>query len=65
MPKMKTRKGAAKRFRTTGTGKFRRNRAYKSHILTHKSRKRKRTLRQSTVVDATNAKQLKRMLPYA
>lgn len=65
MPKMKTRKGAAKRFRTTGTGKFRRNRAYKSHILTHKSRKRKRTLRQSTVVDATNVKQLKRMLPYA
>jgi large subunit ribosomal protein L35 len=65
MPKMKTRKGAAKRFRRTGGGKFKRNRAYKSHILTSKSRKRKRKLRQGAVVNKTNVSQLRRMLPYA
>lgn len=65
MPKMKTRKGAAKRFRKTGGGKFKRNRAYKSHILTSKSRKRKRTLRRGAVVNKTNESQLRRMLPYA
>ena len=49
MPKMKTTKAAAKRFKSTGTGKLKRNKAYKSHILTKKSQKRKRNLRKSTV----------------
>ncbi len=64
MPKMKTTKAAAKRFKTTGTGKLKRNKAYKSHILTKKSQKRKRNLRKSTVVDATNVKSMKKALPY-
>ena len=63
MPKMKSHRGAAKRFSVTGTGKVRRLKAYKSHILTKKSPKRKRNLRRSTTV-ATNgeAKNLKRLL---
>ena len=64
MPKMKTSKSAAKRFKKTGTGKLKRNKAYKSHILTKKSQKRKRNLRKSTVTDATNVKNMKRILPY-
>ena len=56
MPKIKTSRAAAKRFKKTGTGKLKRMKAYKSHILTKKSTKRKRNLRQSTVTDATNAK---------
>ena len=64
MPKMKTTKAAAKRFKTTGTGKLKRNKAYKSHILTKKSQKRKRNLRKSTVTDPTNAKNMKKILPY-
>ncbi|MCI8814485.1 MAG: 50S ribosomal protein L35 [Lachnospiraceae bacterium] len=64
MPKMKTCKSAAKRFKKTGTGKLVRNKAYKSHILTKKSQKRKRNLRKSTVTDPTNAKVMKRALPY-
>ena len=64
MPKMKTTKAAAKRFKTTGTGKLKRNKAYKSHILTKKSQKRKRNLRQSTITDATNVKSMKKILPY-
>lgn len=64
MPKMKTHRGAAKRFKKTGTGKLVRHKAYTSHILTKKSTKRKRNLRQSTVTDATNAKVIKKMLPY-
>ncbi|MFR6345048.1 MAG: 50S ribosomal protein L35, partial [Christensenellales bacterium] len=48
MPKMKTHRGAAKRFRLTGSGKVRRNKAYKSHLLNSKSRKRKRNLRKAT-----------------
>lgn len=64
MPKMKTNRGAAKRFKTTGTGKLVRNKAFASHILTKKSTKRKRGLRQSDLVDATNVKGVKRMLPY-
>ena len=64
MPKMKTTKAAAKRFKTTGTGKLKRNKAYKSHILTKKSQKRKRNLRKSTVVDATNIKNMKKIVPY-
>ncbi len=64
MPKIKTSKAAAKRFKMTGTGKLKRMKAYKSHILTKKSAKRKRNLRQSTVTDATNAKVMKKILPY-
>ena len=64
MPKMKTCKSAAKRFKKTGTGKLVRNKAYKSHILTKKSPKRKRNLRKSTVTDVANAKVMKRALPY-
>ena len=59
MPKVKTSRAAAKRFKTTGTGKLVRNKAYKSHILT-----RKRTLRKQTTVDATNVKNMKKILPY-
>ena len=64
MPKMKTSRAAAKRFKVTGTGKLKRNKAYKRHILTKKSQKRKRNLRKSTVVDATNVKSMKKALPY-
>lgn len=64
MPKMKTTKAAAKRFKSTGTGKLKRNKAYKSHILTKKSQKRKRNLRKPTVTDATNVKNMKKILPY-
>ena len=65
MPKIKTNRGAAKRFRKTSTGKVRRKKAFASHILTKKSRKRKRTLRTSTLVDKTNAKAIKKLIPYA
>ena len=64
MPKIKTNRAAAKRFKATGTGKLKRNKAYKSHILTKKSTKRKRTLRQATITDATNVKNMKKVLPY-
>ena len=65
MPKMKTKRAAAKRFKTTGTGKIVRNKAYKSHILTKKSPKRKRNLRKATVLDQTNVRTMKKVLPYA
>ena len=64
MPKMKTKRSAAKRFTLTGTGKLKRMKAYKSHILTKKSSKRKRNLRQSTITDPTNAPVMKKILPY-
>ena len=64
MPKIKTNRAAAKRFKVTGTGKLKRNKAYKSHILTRKSTKRKRNLRQATITDATNVKNMKKVLPY-
>ena len=64
MPKIKTNRAAAKRFKKTGTGKLKRNKAYKSHILTKKSTKRKRNLRKSTVTDVTNASNMKKILPY-
>ncbi len=64
MPKMKTTKAAAKRFKTTGTGKLKRNKAYKRHILTKKSQKRKRNLRKAAMTDATNVKSIKKILPY-
>jgi large subunit ribosomal protein L35 len=65
MPKLKTHKGAAKRFRKTGTGKITRNHAFARHILTSKSRSRKRRLTQGVVADKADQAKLKRMLPYA
>jgi len=64
MPKMKTNRGAAKRFKATGSGKIVRNKAFASHILTKKTTKRKRGLRKSDLVDETNIKGIKRILPY-
>lgn len=64
MPKMKTNRGAAKRFKLTGSGKLKRNKAFSSHILTKKTTKRKRGLRQADLVDATNYKGIRRILPY-
>jgi len=64
MPKLKTKRAAAKRFKKTGTGKLKRMKAFKSHILTKKSTKRKRNLRKSTITDATNAKVMQKILPY-
>jgi len=64
MPKLKTHKGASKRFRKTGTGKIMRRRAFARHLLTSKSRSRKRRLSQDAVVKGANREALKRMLPY-
>ncbi|MBW1669212.1 MAG: 50S ribosomal protein L35 [Deltaproteobacteria bacterium] len=64
MPKIKTNRGAAKRFKITGSGKVVRNKAYASHILTKKTRKRKRNLRKAGLVDATNKKSVTRLVPY-
>ena len=64
MPKIKTNRGTAKRFRTTGSGKIRRNKAFASHILTKKSTKRKRKLRKPSLVDPANLKQIERLIPY-
>ena len=63
MPKLKTHRGAAKRFRKTGTGKIVRSKAFKQHILTSKSRGRKRSLRGTTVVSPADAAKLRRMIP--
>ena len=62
MPKMKTNSSAKKRFKLTATGKFKREKAYKSHILTKKTRKTKRNLRSSAIVDSTDMRRVKRML---
>jgi large subunit ribosomal protein L35 len=62
MPKIRTRRGAAKRFKLTGNKKVKRNKAFASHILTKKSSKRKRNLRKSDLVSASNEKKVKRML---
>lgn len=64
MPKIKTKRAAAKRFKKTGTGKLKRSKAYKSHILTKKSTKRKRNLRKATMTDDSNIKNMKKVLPY-
>ena len=64
MPKQKTSRGAAKRFKVTGTGKLKRRKAYLRHILTSKTRKQKRHLGKSAVVDATNSRAIARLLPY-
>lgn len=62
--KMKTNKSAAKRFKKTSSGKVKRNKAFTSHILTKKTPKRKRNLRQSGLVDKSEEKNVKKMLPY-
>jgi large subunit ribosomal protein L35 len=65
MPKMKTKKGAAKRFKVRGSGSIKRAGAYKRHILTKKSTKRKRHMRRRSRVDATNTAAIRNMLPYS
>jgi len=64
MPKMKTNRGAAKRFKLTGSGKIKRNKAFSSHILTKKTTKQKRGLRQAGLVDSANEKSIRKILPY-
>ena len=63
--KMKSHRGAMKRFKVTGSGKVARHKAYKSHILTKKTRKNKRDLRKAEMVDKSNVLNMKKMLPYA
>ena len=64
MPKMKTNRGAAKRFKVTKHGKVKAKKGYLRHILTTKNKKRKRHLRQTKLIDKTNLKQVRRLLPY-
>jgi len=64
VPKLKTNKSAAKRFRITGSGKLKRTKAYRQHILSTKSKKRKRHLRQSTMVSAAESKNIRLLIPY-
>ena len=64
MPKIKTHSGAKKRFKLTKTGKVKRAHAFKSHILNKKTTKRKRNLRKAAMTDATNEKNMKKILPY-
>jgi large subunit ribosomal protein L35 len=64
MPKIKTRRGAAKRFKITASGRVKRRRAFLRHILSTKTRKQKRRLGKSVLVDKTNEKAIKRLLPY-
>ncbi len=65
MPKLKTNRGAAKRFKKTASGGYKRGHAYTSHILTKMSQKRKRNLRGTTQVDAADRKAVRRLLPYS
>lgn len=65
MPKLKTNRGAAKRFKKTASGGFKRGRAFKSHILTKMTQKRIRRLRRTDMVDCADKKSVKRLLPYA
>lgn len=64
MPKIKTNKGAAKRFSKTGSGKIKRNKAFTSHILTSKTTKRKRNLRQSTIMSPGDTRRMRVLIPY-
>ena len=64
MPKIKTKRAAAKRFKMTGNGELKRSKAFKSHILTKKTTKRKRNLRKAAMKDETNLKNMKKILPY-
>jgi large subunit ribosomal protein L35 len=63
MPKIRTNRGAAKRFSKTGTGKIKRRQSFKSHILTKKSPKRKRNLRQGALIAHADEEQVRRMIP--
>ena len=65
MPKMKTKSGAAKRFKVRGSGSIKRSQAFKRHILTKKTTKSKRQLRGTTEIHATNMGHVRSMLPYA
>lgn len=65
MPKLKTHRGAAKRFQKTASGKFKRAKAYKSHILTKKAPGRKRGLAQGTLVSGADTRKVREMLPYS
>ncbi len=64
VPKIKTNRAAAKRFRVTGSGKIKRNKGFKSHLLSSKNKKRKRHLRRGTLVSAVEAKNIRRLIPY-
>jgi large subunit ribosomal protein L35 len=64
MPKIKTKRGAAKRFKVTGTGRVRRRKAYHSHILTSKNRKKKRLLSQGAMIHKADQAAVKRLIPY-
>lgn len=65
MPKLKTNRGAAKRFKRTASGRFKHRQAYKSHILTKKSAKRKRQLRGLLIIDASDQRAITKMMPYS
>ncbi|MEN6412236.1 MAG: 50S ribosomal protein L35 [Veillonellales bacterium] len=65
MPKIKTRRSAAKRFKVTGTGEFKRSKAFKSHILEKKSPARKRNLRKAGLISKSDYDRVSKMLPYA
>lgn len=65
MPKMKTHKSSAKRFKVSSSGKIIRSKAYKSHILTKKTAKRKRNLRKDTTVSSADVKKVRVLLPYS
>ena len=64
MPKLKTKRGAAKRFKKTGSGKIIRSKAFGNHILTKKTTKRKRSIRKSEVINSANVKSIRRLIPY-
>ena len=64
MPKVKTHSGAKKRFKRTGTGKFKFQHAYKRHLLTNRTKKRKRQARQAAVVPSAHHHQIEKLLPY-
>jgi len=64
MPKIKSKRGAAKRFKVTGTGKVKRSKAFKSHLLSSKGKKRKRKLRRAGLVAASEARNIRRLVPY-
>lgn len=64
MPKMKSNRGAMKRFRVTGSGKIKRNKGFKGHLLSSKNKKRKRRLRQSALVAAVEQKNIRKLIPY-
>lgn len=65
MPKLKTNRGAAKRFKKTGTGKYKKSSSHMNHILTKKSSKRKRHLRSSSLIADADVKSIKKLLPYS